>query len=175
MPILLKGRKKELGMEDLYQPLEDQEADKLGTSLEKAWEEEVKKKRSKNKKPSLLAAGLNVFGFKILFLGCILLTSEMLFKVTTPIFLGGIVKYYTNKETSNISEAYWYSGGIIACSFFAVMTQHALMLTNLTYGMKIRLSACSMIYRKSLKLSKTALINTTSGQVVNLLSNDVGR
>lgn len=162
-------------MEDLYQPLEEHQANKLGLRLEKAWEEEVRKKRAKNKKPSLMAAGLNVYGFNVAFLGCILLTSEMLFKVTTPIFLGGIVQYYANPERSNISAAYWYSGGIIACSFFAVMTQHALMLTNLTWGMKIRVSACSMIYRKSLKLSKTALINTTSGQVVNLLSNDVGR
>lgn len=162
-------------MEDLYQPLESHLAGKLGTQLEKAWEEEVKKKRAKNKKPSLMAAGLKVYGWNIAFLGCILLTSEMLFKVTTPIFLGGIVRYYANQERSGISEAYWYSGGIIACSFFSVMTQHGLMLTNLTLGMKVRVSACSMIYRKSLKLSKTALINTTSGQVVNLLSNDVGR
>ena len=175
LPILLKGRKKVLGMEDLYQPLKDHQADDLGSKLEKAWEEEVKKKRSKNKKPSLMSAGLSVFGFNVAYLGCILLTSEMLFKVTTPILLGGIVKYYANPERSNISEAYLYSGGIIACSFFAVMTQHALMLTNLTCGMKVRVAACSMIYRKSLKLSKTALINTTSGQVVNLLSNDVGR
>lgn len=122
-----------------------------------------------------MSAGLKVYGFDILLLGFILLVSEMLFKVTMPIFLGGVVRYYANPERSNISEAYWYSAGIIACSFFAVLTQHSLMLTNLTCGMRIRVSACSMIYRKSLKLSKSALINTTSGQIVNLLSNDVGR
>lgn len=172
---MLKGRKKTLNIEDLYQPLDDHLAQKLGSKLEKAWENEVKKKREKNKKPSLMSAGLKVYGLDIMFYGCVLLVSELLFKVTMPIFLGGVVRYYANPEHSKISEAYWYSAGIIACSFFAVLTQHALMLTNLTCGMKIRVSACSMIYRKSLKLSKGAMINTTSGQIVNLLSNDVGR
>lgn len=172
---MLKGRKKVLGLEDLYQPLAEHNADKLGNQLEKAWQEELNKQRSKNHKPSLMSAGLKVFGFDIALRGTILLIAEMLFKVTMPIFLGGVVRYYANPEQSNISEAYLYSAGIIACSFFSVITQHSLMLSNLTCGMRIRVAACSMIYRKSLKLSKTAMVNTTSGQIVNLLSNDVGR
>lgn len=174
MPILLKGRRKELGLEDLYQPLSSHHANRLGTKLEDAWDEELKDKRSKNKQPSLMRAGLQVFGYQLILMGFALLAIEMLFKVTSPILLGGIVQYYANPN-SDANEAYFYAAGLILCSFFNVIFAHGLMLANLELGMKMRVSACSAIYRKSLRLSKSALINTTSGQVVNLLSNDVSR
>lgn len=175
LPILSKGKKKELDLDDLYQPLDEHLAQNLGSKLEKAWEEELKMKRGKNKQPSLMAAGLKVFGKDVVLSGCCMLAIEMLFKVTMPFFLGGIIKYYANPEESNISEAYWYSAGIIACNLFSVLAVHPLCLKYFADGMRIRISACSLVYRKSLKLSKTALIDTTAGQVVNLLSNDVGR
>lgn len=164
-----------MGLEDLYQPLSFHRANTLGTNLENAWEKELRDKTNKNQRPSLMSAGLSVFGYQLILMGLGLLAIEMLFKVTSPILLGGIVRYYASPENSNVNEAYVYAGLLILCSFLNVIFAHGLMLCNLGLGMKIRVAACSIIYRKSLKLSKTALVNTTSGQVVNLLSNDVSR
>lgn len=68
-----------------------------------------------------------------------------------------------------------YAGGVIVCSLLNVLIVHPYMLSQLHTGMKMRIAACSMIYRKALRLTKNALGESTAGQVVNLLSNDVSR
>lgn len=42
-------------------------------------------------------------------------------------------------------------------------------------AMKMRVAICNLIYKKSLRLSQTALHDTSPGKLVNLLSNDVSR
>lgn len=90
--------------------------------------------------------------------------------------LGQLISFYTPEQTEITKEqAYWYAAGVVVCSLVNILSTHPYMMGVLHLGMKMRIGCCSLIYRKSLKLSKTALGQTTVGQVVNLLSNDVNR
>lgn len=87
-----------------------------------------------------------------------------------------MISFYTPGQVEITQEqAFWYAGGVVLCSLVNILFAHPYMMGVLHLGMKIRVACCSIIYRKALRLSKTALGETTAGQVVNLLSNDVNR
>lgn len=93
-----------------------------------------------------------------------------------PLFLIGLISYYDEPKTVDSNfEAYYFAVGVILCSALSVMVIHPYMLGTMHVGMKMRVAMCSMIYRKALRLSQGALASTTAGQMVNLISNDVGR
>ncbi|KAF9409362.1 hypothetical protein HW555_011256 [Spodoptera exigua] len=96
-------------------------------------------------------------------------------KIAQPVFLGKLVEFYSPGSSMKQEEAYMYAAAVVACSALNVFVVHPYMMAILHMGMKFRVACCSLIYRKSLRLSKTALGETTVGQVVNLLSNDVNR
>lgn len=90
--------------------------------------------------------------------------------------LGNLIRYYTPNQTDiSESEAYMYAGIITLCSFLIVLFGHNYVMELQHTGMKMRVACCSLLYRKSLKLSQVALAETTVGQMINLLSNDVNR
>lgn len=70
------GQRKEFGADDLYKPLKEQRANIVGDKLCKAWEQEIKIKTSKNRKPSLLRATFRAFGIDFISLGLYLLVME---------------------------------------------------------------------------------------------------
>lgn len=93
-----------------------------------------------------------------------------------PLAVGKLIDFFRQNQTEiSETDAYFYAAGIIGCSLANVFVVHPYMMAILHMGMKLRVSCCSLIYRKALKLSETALRETTVGQVVNLLSNDVNR
>ncbi|KAI8046520.1 probable multidrug resistance-associated protein lethal(2)03659 [Drosophila gunungcola] len=170
MPVLFKGRKKTLEQKDLYRALKEHKSDSLGDRLCAAWDEQV----VKNETPRLGRALMKVFGLQLFFTGISLLIQEFLTKVTQPICLFGVMAYFAGNDP-DLAKAKLYAAGLIAGSVFSVVIGHPYMLGLLHLGMKMRVALSSLIYRKALRLSRTALGDTTVGQVVNLLSNDVGR
>lgn len=71
--------------------------------------------------------------------------------------------------------ALYYAGGIVLSNLTNALFVNQFYLNSFHYGMKVRVAVCSIIYRKALRLSQTALGETAFGKVVNLLSNDVNR
>lgn len=91
-----------------------------------------------------------------------------------PLFLAEFLKFFTTSDVT-LQQAYLYAGGVIMCSAINIFVVHPYMMGILHMGMKMRVACCTLIYRKALRLSRTALGSTTIGQAVNLLSNDVNR
>lgn len=91
------------------------------------------------------------------------------------------VNRYKNESISDderadaLQEVYLYGFGIVMSQlvFSAFVTPYFFYSSKI--GMEIRVACCSLIYRKALRLSKTAFLHTNAGNIVTLLSNDTSR
>ncbi|XP_039296024.1 probable multidrug resistance-associated protein lethal(2)03659 [Nilaparvata lugens] len=188
-PMFRLGYKRDLEVTDLYATLKEHSSNNLGDKFERKWNEEYSKATKRKKEPSLTKVVFSVFGGDIAFFGFFLLFIEVVVRVAQPLLLGRLIRYFTQKQMSaeeagqmaeahelvTERDAYLYAVGLIASSALSVVMIHPYMMGAMHIGMKMRVGLCSLIYRKALRLSKTALGETTVGQIVNLLSNDVNR
>ncbi|KAK4880755.1 hypothetical protein RN001_008901 [Aquatica leii] len=176
LPTFIEGYRRELEIHDLYETFSEHKSNKLGDRVESAWRKEVEKATKSNRTPSLRRVLIKTFGLEFFIYGLVLALSELCFRVTQPILLGQLVAYYMNDyEHLTQRDLYLYAAGVVGCSLIIVFVTHPYMMGILHVGMKMRVACCSLIYRKALKLSKSAVGQTTVGQIVNLLSNDVNR
>lgn len=68
-----------------------------------------------------------------------------------------------------------FASGIVVFSALNALIFNQIYQIAFHNGMRVRVSVCSLIYRKALRLSQTALGETSPGKMVNLLTNDVNR
>ncbi|XP_044268134.1 probable multidrug resistance-associated protein lethal(2)03659 [Tribolium madens] len=172
LPLFVKGFKKDLTEDDLYGTLKAHKSNLLGDKLEKTW----LKEQNNHRNPSLWRVLMKVYGLEIVLYGIVLLVQELIVKMAQPMLIGGLLAYYDpNQAEITKPMAYLYATGIIGISFVNIMIMHSYFFGLQQLGMKIRVACCSLLYRKALRLSKSSLIDTTIGQTVNLMSNDVNR
>ncbi|VVC32370.1 Hypothetical protein CINCED_3A012061 [Cinara cedri] len=168
------GRKRTLEISDLYTTLDAHKSSKLGDELEKQWKIELSKV---NRKPSLWRILYRMFGFRFMIFGITLAISEVCLKILQPLLIGGLLTYFNTKETNenDLKHAYMYAGGLAITMASSMTMYHCTMIEMLHCGMKTRIACCSAVFKKALRLSNSALGETTVGQIVNLLTNDVNR
>ncbi|XP_008553008.1 ATP-binding cassette sub-family C member 4 isoform X2 [Microplitis demolitor] len=184
-----KGNRDELNMDDLYAPLVCDESEGVTNELEKAWNDELEKSRSQEKhkiydgskiklsKPSFINAIYRTFWLKNLYVGLLLLFQTVVLRSVQPIFQARVISFFDsqNIDLTTQNEALSYAGALIITTLGITFVMHHMNVESQRIGMRIRVACCSLIYRKSLRLSKSALDSTAGGQIINLLSNDVNR
>ncbi|XP_067011704.2 probable multidrug resistance-associated protein lethal(2)03659 [Anabrus simplex] len=170
-----KGYKKDLAVEDLYSPLKQDCSKVLGDNLERQWEREVERAKKKGKNPSLGTALVRTYAWEFSKRGILLLANDLIVRLSQPLLLGQLLAYFKPSSTMERSDALFYAGGIVLFMAFGALLYNHYLFASFHTGVRIRAACCSLIYRKSLRLSQSALGETAAGQVVNLLSNDVSR
>ncbi|XP_038673881.1 multidrug resistance-associated protein 4 [Scyliorhinus canicula] len=176
-PLFRIGYKRRLEENDLYKVLPEDGSAKLGEELQRHWDKEVQKAKNQARIPHLTKAILKCFWKPYIILGAFTFLEEII-RIAQPIMLGKIINYFENynpEDTEAYKVAFGYAAGIALCTLFLAILHHLYFFHVQRTGMKLRVAMCHMIYRKALRLSNVALAKTTTGQIVNLLSNDVNK
>ncbi|KAJ1077468.1 hypothetical protein K5549_020251, partial [Capra hircus] len=142
------------------------------------WGREVERAQRDAREPSLTKAIMKCYWSSYVVWGIFTFFEEGT-RVVQPMFLGKMISYVENYDPNDsdaLHEAYGYAAGLSACVLLWAVLHHLYFYHMQRVGMRLRVAVCHMIYRKkSLCLSSSAMRKTTTGQIVNMLSNDVNR
>uniref|UniRef100_A0A8C7JQL5 Cystic fibrosis transmembrane conductance regulator n=1 Tax=Oncorhynchus kisutch TaxID=8019 RepID=A0A8C7JQL5_ONCKI len=149
----------------------------LDPSFLRHWDHEVQKAAKELRPPKLTKVLIKCYWKPYAVLGIFTLIEEVI-KVIQPVFLGKLIQYFENYDPDNMDalyEAFGYAAGVCLSTLILAITHHLYFFHVQRTGMKMRVAMCHMIYKKALCLSSAAMGKTTTGQIVNLLSNDVNK
>ncbi|XP_043486922.1 ATP-binding cassette sub-family C member 4-like isoform X1 [Polistes fuscatus] len=169
------GYKKVLETDDLYDPLKEDSSTALGDRLEKRWKIELENAKKRKRSPYFLRAIFRTFLMEYFLLGLLQILNEFVIRLGTPLLLGGLLRYFRKGGGETYQTALLYASGICIATAISVITINQTIFKAFHIGAKVRIAACSVVYRKALRLSQTALGDTAPGKVVNLVANDVNR
>uniref|UniRef100_A0A4W4EPI3 Cystic fibrosis transmembrane conductance regulator n=1 Tax=Electrophorus electricus TaxID=8005 RepID=A0A4W4EPI3_ELEEL len=176
-PLFRIGYKRRIEEDDMFKVLPEDESKRLGEELQSFWDHEVQIANKELKTPKLTKAIVKCYWKSYAILGIFTLIEEVI-KLVQPVFLGKLIQYFESYDPNDMGalyEAYGYAAGVSISSLGLALLHHLYFYHVQRAGMKIRIAMCHMIYKKALSLSSVAMVHTTTGQIVNLLSNDVNR
>nr|XP_023012684.1 multidrug resistance-associated protein 4-like [Leptinotarsa decemlineata]XP_023012685.1 multidrug resistance-associated protein 4-like [Leptinotarsa decemlineata]XP_023012686.1 multidrug resistance-associated protein 4-like [Leptinotarsa decemlineata] len=156
--------------ENLYDVLKNSQSELLGNELEKYFENDLKRHTS----ISLYRILWSCYGYEYLMLGLIQLIIRTLVIVSIPMTLSKVVLYFQpgQKEITK-KDALILATLLVSLNFFSITYLHNYLLYLVEMGIRVRTAFCSVIYRKCLKMTSTALSKITVGKIVTLMTKDV--
>ena len=92
-----------------------------------------------------------------------------------PVLLSQLLRCFGQGNEMTTESAYLYATGLLLCLIVFILCDHPYRFECQHVGMQIRVASCSLLYKKCLRLSQKSLGQTSVGQMVNIMSNDVNR
>ena len=168
-PILDIGYKRTLTDDDVFEVSPKDECGRLLKRLETACEEQEKK----DEQLSIWKMIIKVFWKECLAAGLILIPYTAM-KIAQPLFLKQIV-LMINDPARESYVGYLYAGGLGLASMLQALMHQQFFFRTSRVGNHMRIAISSLIYKRLLSLPTRAIMKTTTGQVINLISNDAGK
>lgn len=96
------------------------------------------------------------------------------FSSIEPFAISNVVSYFTPGQTEiSKTMAYYYAGLVLALHTSNVIYMHNYVVFVQQLAIEIKTSFSSLIYRKALKLTPSALSEISLGNIVTLITKDV--
>jgi hypothetical protein len=135
----------------------------------------------KLKEPSMSFALVTSFGKWRLILAMTYYVISALLGFVPVLILNDLVRYFEHVATGGTSDDYdgsWYSYpwgevaalGVVPLLISALQTRYGATMSHC--GVFVRTAVSMMLYKKSLRVSAAGRAKTSTGQVVNMMSND---
>lgn len=167
---------------------EEDQIETLGKELDQAWSDEVKQRGRAN--ASLARALIKCFGTHFVVAALWEIIGKCLFgvlvAVTLGFLIGDIQKYSSQRDYYESDQESWNWSSLQAMIIYkaillfvwlcsTIMAAEYYLFHSTYVGMKCRLACTYLIYRKALRVSLLSLEGVTSGQIMNLITNDVNK
>ncbi|XP_030760637.1 probable multidrug resistance-associated protein lethal(2)03659 [Sitophilus oryzae] len=165
-----KAIKRDLEEEDIYEVVDSCRSDSNGDRFERSWSVEKETKE----KVSLTKLLWKCFGLKFLFLGCIHLTWKIISSIYEPEAIGKLVSYFVPNQTKlTLQDAIYYGCLMIGLKFAQALYLQNYHIYLQQLAIQIRTSFCSLIYRKALRLTPSAMNEISLGNIITVITKDV--
>ncbi|CAG2110356.1 unnamed protein product, partial [Medioppia subpectinata] len=170
-PVFVRGyRQNGLNIKDMYRCSRHDESHHIVQQLESNWILECKKKC-----PTFWKALYRTYA-NYYWISVVMYTiEECVLRIGQPLLLGFVIDFFSQTGNVTYLNACLAAGGVCLCSALSTAIHHPTVHMMMRLAMRMRSSCCTLMYKKSLRLSRASMGKTTVGQIVNLMSNDVSR
>ena len=129
-------------------------------------------KKRESLRPSLQRA-LIVDFFRTTWIVQPLMFASSSARIIMSVALGFLIQSFIDKS----GDGYWWAGVLIFCNAVVLFEHHHVFFITWRKGMQLRIGAVASIFAKSLRLNSVGggEAATSTGQIMNLVSNDVER